>query len=280
MQGFTCAYCHHVLDQQQRGEVDHFRPKGGGGKVGGTNYWWLAYAFDNYFLSCAICNSPACKWDRFPLAPAASHADYATRTDLAGEQRLFVHPVDDPLDRWMRVAWKDSELDRCGDIVRCPDIVEGSDASRRIEASIELFRLNASIDLRRERIRALQRALMASKAGDRQAVHRATCRYLPHGAAAYCFLQEADPAWLPTGREELCVFLEYLRDRLAEATQSLLRFPDDKSNMKIAGEILWAFAVLWKDPPEDTFTSKEIAQWLDRELGPLKPQIEARLGRL
>ena len=44
MQGRVCAYCEQKLPESDRGDVEHFRPK--------SLYRWLAYAFENYLLSC------------------------------------------------------------------------------------------------------------------------------------------------------------------------------------------------------------------------------------
>src|SRR5262249_58453194 len=46
--GSACAYCQCHLPGNDRGDVEHFRPK--------STYWWLAYKFDNYLLSCSRCN--------------------------------------------------------------------------------------------------------------------------------------------------------------------------------------------------------------------------------
>ena len=81
--GRVCAYCGCDLPDNDKGDVEHFRPKG---KViedathGG--YWWLAYTFANYLMSCAVCNR-VCKRDRFPLRPAArQRVTYQTRQRL------------------------------------------------------------------------------------------------------------------------------------------------------------------------------------------------------
>src|SRR4051812_48090884 len=63
-QGKVCAYCGCLLPRNDRGDVDHFRPKSrlrDDPSHGGD--WWLAYVFDNYLLSCSTCNRN-CKSDR------------------------------------------------------------------------------------------------------------------------------------------------------------------------------------------------------------------------
>lgn len=43
-----CAYCESDITTVSYGDVEHYRPK--------SIYWWLAYVYDNYLASCAICN--------------------------------------------------------------------------------------------------------------------------------------------------------------------------------------------------------------------------------
>jgi hypothetical protein len=54
-----CAYCESVAESQH-GDVEHFRPK--------SAWWWLACCYDNFLLSCQICNQTY-KGDKFPLRP-------------------------------------------------------------------------------------------------------------------------------------------------------------------------------------------------------------------
>lgn len=43
-----CAYCETPTRVVAFGDVEHYRPK--------SVYWWLAYCYDNYLASCAVCN--------------------------------------------------------------------------------------------------------------------------------------------------------------------------------------------------------------------------------
>lgn len=77
-----CAFCESKVIGNQFGDVEHFRPKGEIWRlkddpgtwgrerpnlstiegrehetVRDTGYWWLAYEWDNYLLSCSTCNS-------------------------------------------------------------------------------------------------------------------------------------------------------------------------------------------------------------------------------
>ena len=51
-----CAYCETTTKTNQPGDVEHYRPK--------SSYWWLAYCYDNYLVSCRICNQV--KTNHFP----------------------------------------------------------------------------------------------------------------------------------------------------------------------------------------------------------------------
>lgn len=55
--GGKCAYCEAPTSVVAFGDVEHFRPK--------SIYWWLAYCYENYLASCALCNQ-AFKKDKFP----------------------------------------------------------------------------------------------------------------------------------------------------------------------------------------------------------------------
>jgi hypothetical protein len=59
-----CAYCESPMEAQH-GDVEHFRPK--------SIWWWLAMCYDNYLLSCQICNQ-VYKGDKFPPLDATGGA--------------------------------------------------------------------------------------------------------------------------------------------------------------------------------------------------------------
>ena len=41
-----CAYCEAPTHEVAFGDVEHYRPK--------SEYWWLAYNYDNYLASCQL----------------------------------------------------------------------------------------------------------------------------------------------------------------------------------------------------------------------------------
>ena len=53
-----CAYCEAPTSVVAFGDVEHYRPK--------SIYWWLAYCYDNYLVSCQLCNQRF-KKEAFPI---------------------------------------------------------------------------------------------------------------------------------------------------------------------------------------------------------------------
>jgi uncharacterized protein (TIGR02646 family) len=95
-----CAFCEAKIRHIDHGDVEHLRPKGGfrqsaEDELQQPGYFWLAYAWDNLFLACSLCNQ-SFKRNLFPLVNPArrarSHLD-----DLAAEEPLLIDPSkDDP----------------------------------------------------------------------------------------------------------------------------------------------------------------------------------------
>lgn len=56
--GGKCAYCEAPTSVVAFGDVEHYRPK--------SIYWWLAYCYENYLVSCQLCNQRF-KRDDFPI---------------------------------------------------------------------------------------------------------------------------------------------------------------------------------------------------------------------
>jgi uncharacterized protein (TIGR02646 family) len=89
-----CCFCERKAGQD--GDVEHFRPKSGSrqtakGRLLRPGYYWLAYDWNNLFLSCSACNQRH-KRNLFPLSNpdqrVTSHTD-----DIAQESPLLLHPV-------------------------------------------------------------------------------------------------------------------------------------------------------------------------------------------
>jgi uncharacterized protein (TIGR02646 family) len=86
-----CAYCEADTAVVAYGDVEHFRPK--------SEYWWLAYCYDNYTFSCQVCNQVH-KGDKFTVngtrlpAPQVPHS---LPTDSAQLESLLASLCPDPV---------------------------------------------------------------------------------------------------------------------------------------------------------------------------------------
>ena len=68
-QGMKCCYCEKYIAEQESG-LEHFRPKTKVTSIDNATitrraYWWLAYDWKNFLISCSTCNRK--KGTRFPL---------------------------------------------------------------------------------------------------------------------------------------------------------------------------------------------------------------------
>ena len=87
-----CAYCEKDL-REEAAHVDHFRPKGA---VSENNtkvypgYYWLAYRWENLYLSCLACNS-SYKKDFFPLVEPINRLR-SHDGQLSDEEPMFINP--------------------------------------------------------------------------------------------------------------------------------------------------------------------------------------------
>ncbi|MFY2561255.1 hypothetical protein ACN469_26885 [Corallococcus terminator] len=64
-----CAFCESKVKYLAHGDVEHFRPKAGYEQGYGFNldgYFWEAYAWDNLYFSCQVCNQIH-KKNKFPV---------------------------------------------------------------------------------------------------------------------------------------------------------------------------------------------------------------------
>lgn len=93
-----CAYCESSIGLSEDGLVDRFRPRSFTtdleGEVLDDLYWWLAYEWENLYISCAKCNRN--KGKRFPVAGKRATPD-TYREALRHEDPLLLDPCyDDP----------------------------------------------------------------------------------------------------------------------------------------------------------------------------------------
>lgn len=79
-----CAYCEANTSVVAHGDVEHFRPK--------SEYWWLAYTYDNYLFACQICNQTY-KSDNFPIAGTKFHQPAVKSTTTAAKINALVGKI-------------------------------------------------------------------------------------------------------------------------------------------------------------------------------------------
>jgi len=94
-----CAYCESAVDVPIQGNIENFRPRSGTRTTTGflpDHYWWLAYQWENLYLTCNVCNKH--KRDYFPLIDESTRAAIgAKRRDVLAERILILDPcIDNP----------------------------------------------------------------------------------------------------------------------------------------------------------------------------------------
>lgn len=255
MHGRVCAYCQCHLPHNDPGDVEHFRPK--------SRYWWLAYDFSNYLLSCAACNRNR-KKEKFPLAQGALPCLWEDRHNIHTERFLLLDPVQDDVEAWVRV---DHGAPDCP-VEPHASLTPGSEIHERVDSTIHFFKLNESGRLIQQRIDTINRALEAiphARAGDplkAEEIREIASRYRPHGAAVRQMLAELAPELLPPPEDDLIgLILDFVKD-LEMADRVLARSPQSDPARTLRAEALWALAVLWKHPPAGD--GELVAACLDR----------------
>lgn len=242
MHGRVCAYCQCHLPHNDPGDVEHFRPK--------AHYWWLAYEFINYLLSCAACNRNR-KKEKFPLAKGVQPCPWEDRHNLHVERFLLLDPVVDDVEAWVQVDYGKN---------LCPvephaGLAQGTEPYERVETTIRFFKLNENVRLIQQRFETINQALKAIqqfRAGDllkAEEVREMASRYRPHGAAVRQMVAELAPELLPSPEDDLILLILELLEDLARAEQVLAKTPKSDLARSLLAEVLWALAVLWKHPP-------------------------------
>ena len=99
-----CCYCERKRDMKRESDVEHFRPKCEVAKEDNhPGYWWLAYEWDNYFLSCKTCNQTY-KKTQFPLLPDSPRA-HNPNDELSNEKPVFINPVKENPENYIGFDW-------------------------------------------------------------------------------------------------------------------------------------------------------------------------------
>lgn len=252
----TCAYCGCYLPRNDRGDVEHFRPKARvDDDLGHGGYWWVAYNFDNYLLSCSTCNSVR-KGNWFPLRPRSRRVTYDTRSKLPHEARVLFDPTIDSVEKYLRAEWEE-EL--------CPIRAQGGLAGvirKQVEGTLKLFKINTDPDLVKERIAIRDTVLDAIDDGHPERVNKLAIRYSPHSLVAKQLLLDRAPAHLPTPEDELRWLLSDIVKTL-DITLKLKNIEPEEIQRRKVDELLWSLAVIWCDPP--VVTAKAVEDFLTRE---------------
>lgn len=266
----VCAYCGCDLPANDRGDVEHYRPKGRvHGESALTGYWWLAYEPANLLLSCRLCNS-TCKGARFPLRPRARRVDWNDRERLHREARLLVDPLNDPLDEWVTVDISNPLVP----VIARPELPRTQ--RNQIEASIELFRLNKDPQRIRQRISTLESCTESLERGDIETVRHMAVRFRPNSMIARAVLEERSPSDVPGPDEEARVLLDLLAQELDISLRVLDEGHEEHWLERLVEELLWCLASLIREAPA---ALAEGAQRFARDIGRID-DIEARANRL
>jgi len=255
MQGRICAYCGADIDEAGI-DVEHFRPKSNvAEEKNHGGYWWLAYEFTNYILSCVVCNQRY-KGDQFPLLDGAIRVRYENQAQLPGEGRILLDPTLDPVEEWIKVEW-DKTLPKLSPNPQLEPALQD-----RVRRAIDFFRLNQKAPQLKKRMAIQRQVLEKVDANQAQEVRDLAVRFRPHSIVAKQILEALAPHALPTPEEEL----EWLLGELAE--ELLLKLDDlssenrSKLDEREAQELIWALAVLLKSPP--VATPQFVQQYLQR----------------
>ena len=152
---WKCCYCEQKREKKRDSDIEHFRPKteiDGEGKPG---YWWLAYAWDNLFISCKNCNQ-AYKKTQFPLLDS-NRGTFST--GISTEKPVLIDPVKEDPGDFIDFHWT-SGKSKPIDI----DVVElkGKDSEGRGAGTIRICGLNRDY-LTKERGRSLKRLYSISQ---------------------------------------------------------------------------------------------------------------------
>jgi hypothetical protein len=249
MHGRVCAYCQCDLPQNDPGDVEHYRPK--------STYWWLAYEFQNYLLSCRICNQVR-KRELFPLRAGGGPCSFADRGLLDQEEALLLDPASagDRVEKWL---WVNFEDPICS-VATARDLSPASAPAQRAAHTTKFFKLNENVRLIQQRLKAVNDAMEtlehvrdagtdAEKEASEGELKGMASRYRPHGVAVRQMLSKLAPDLVPSQEDDLLLLIDDLLKELDVAAQVLATIPNSPPALRLKQEVCWALAVLWQHPP-------------------------------
>lgn len=245
MHGPVCAYCQSSLERSV-GDVDHFRPK--------SAYWWLAYSFENYFLTCSTCNQNL-KHSRFPIVEGSARTTFADRKTIDQERRLLLDPCADDVEDWVETDYLDENVPLRNRV----DEEKNPAAWLRVEETVRLLQLNTDYRLWGRRFEAIESASVLLDVLDEnprsaEKLRQMASRFAPHGVSVRPLLQRYRPDLLPTAEEEF----RWLVKSFVAAFKRVRRIPAAESSPRVqrdAEMLRWALAVLWRDPPGESWSA-------------------------
>jgi hypothetical protein len=144
----NCWYCEtNIL--RHPGDMDHFRPKNEVYEcTSHEGYWWLAYDYKNYRLSCGFCNSPNKKFgkrSRFPIENEHERATQKSRRKVRLEKPLLLDPI----------KKEDVALIGYDDAAKAICLSIDNFDQKRVDKTIEIFGINEEPGLTQARERLL-----------------------------------------------------------------------------------------------------------------------------
>ena len=252
MQGETCAYCQGELSHSDLGDVEHFRPK--------SKYWWLAYTFKNYFLTCSRCNRTY-KRSEFPIH-GRKRRKLTPDLDLQSEKRLFIEPTEDPVKEWI-VLKEESDLFF---VEPSSKLGKNSLEARRVKKTIEILKLNELVEVVKDRTNAffesieVAEAIKAGDNGQKDRLIELTCRFAPHHFAARKAVRLVEKDLLPSKDDEDLWLMGKLTAKLKTVRAILNRDPNSKLAKGRKSRSLWALSVLYCET--SAVVRQEIDNWI------------------
>jgi hypothetical protein len=147
-----CAYCETRVGISDAGDIDLHRPKGGVAEdADHPGYYWLAYRWENHYLTCRICNTN--KRNRFPVQGirAGSPSD-----NLAAELPFLIDPCADEPEEHLEFIVEGKHSGK---------VIARTDRGKATIATVGLNRDNLVI-ARREEIELCRAKLRAASGAD------------------------------------------------------------------------------------------------------------------
>lgn len=243
--GRVCGYCGANLADNEF-VVDHYRPTCAvEGEKNHGGYWWLAYVFENYVLSCSTCNNSSYKGTKFPLL-AGNHRTFETKDDEDSEIRALLDPCADTM------IDKAFHVDIDSKIVR---VHKGSDLEelfkKRVDKSFEVFGEFADTLTIKGRREVRRKVLKSLDEGDIAMARRAASRYSPHSQVARAILARKEDIPIPHPDEEIAWLAEDLIADLGLEKSREQEIPLQKEHaQKKRKELRYALAALLIKPPQ------------------------------